>query len=51
MIKFFITKYKRVIIFGDMEMMENGFIRRYAGKILKVKILNLFWITYRKYYL
>lgn len=49
MIKLLTTDYKKVNIYGDCHEVEGGYYMPYEGRKIKVKILGLFWITYRKY--
>ena len=49
MIKFLITDYKKVNLYGDIHVTENGYYMPFRGRKIKVKILWLFWITYKYY--
>ena len=46
LLKHFITDYVKITLYGDMELTEDGFVCRYAGKALKVQLLHTVWITY-----
>lgn len=49
MIKLLITDYKKVNIYGDIHLTEDGYYQPFRGKKIIVKILGLFWITYKYY--
>ena len=49
MIKLLITDYKKIRCFGDMHLHENGYTQYFIGQVIKVKILGLFWVDYRRY--
>ena len=49
LIKYLITDYKKENLFGDMELHEEGYICRFAGQAIRVKILDAFWVTYSYY--
>lgn len=55
--KIFITNYKKQYLYGDCHLEEWGYYFTLIGARIKVKILNLFWVTYSsfeyksKYYL
>jgi hypothetical protein len=49
MIKHLITDYKKITLYGDCYLTETGHYFPFRGRCVKVKILGLFWITYRIY--
>lgn len=52
MIRFLITDFKKINLYGDLELISATRSRcKFRGKLLKVKILGLFWITYKSYYI
>lgn len=51
MIKLLITDYRKITLWGDLELLSATHSRRaYKGKLIEVKILGLFWVTYKSYY-
>ena len=49
MIKLFITDYKKVVLYGDRYLEKNGWWSPFRGRAIRVKILGLFWTTYKYY--
>lgn len=49
MIKHLITDYKKITLYGDCHLEENGYWFPFRGQAIRVKILGLFWVTYRMY--
>ena len=49
MIKHLITDYKKITLFGDCHLDKNGYWFPFRGRAIRVKILGLFWVTYRMY--
>lgn len=49
MIKHFITAYKKENLYGDCHVVETGWYYPFRGRVIRVQILWLFWITYRYY--
>lgn len=45
-----ITDFKRINIYGDCHLEEDGHFFPLIGKLLKVKILGLFWVNYKLFY-
>ena len=48
MIKILITDYKKIRCYGDMHLHENGYTQYFIGQVIKVKILGLFWVDYKR---
>ena len=48
MIKLLISEYKKVSLYGDLHLEENGGYYPFRGKSIMVKLFGLFWITYSK---
>lgn len=49
MVKFLITDFKKIALYGDCHLEGNGFWFPFRGQAIRVKILGVFWVTYRKY--
>lgn len=50
MIKLFITDYKKISLYGDADAIDETTIQyRFRGKSIRVKILGMFWTTYKYY--
>ena len=49
MIKYLITDYKKITLYGDCHLEWNRMFFPFRGRAIKVKILGLFWVTYRSY--
>ena len=48
MIKLLITDYRKITLYGDLELISETHSRQaYRGKLIEVKILGLFWVTYK----
>ena len=47
--KYLITDYKKEVFYGDCHATEDGWYSEFAGKRIMIKILWLFWITYKSY--
>ena len=50
MIKYLITKYKKINRYGDGILEKDSIIHPFIGQAIMVKILWLWWIEYRSYY-
>ena len=51
MIKLIITDFRKITLWGDRELLSNTHSRlAFRGKLIEVKILGLFWITYKYFY-
>lgn len=50
MIKLLITDVKKVTLWSEKCLTYEGYYQNFRGKVIKVKILGLFWFNY-KYYL
>ena len=52
MMKLIITDFKKISLYGDCEIISDAHYRyAFRGKCIKIKILGLFWITYKSYYI
>jgi hypothetical protein len=49
MLKCLITDYKKIKLYGDCHVHEKGFTYYFRGRMIRVKILGLFWIKYKGY--
>lgn len=49
MIKLFITDFKKITLYGDCHLEEWGHYFPFRGRAIKIKILGIFWMTYRYY--
>lgn len=50
MIKLFITDFKKIVLYGDGCAINKTTIEYpFRGRAIRVKILGLFWITYKYY--
>lgn len=49
MIKYLITDFKKITLYGDCILERDGYSFMFRGKAIRVKILGLFWITYKTY--
>jgi len=48
--KLFITDFKKQTLYGDVHAFEEGVLwRPFRGQRIQVKILGLFWLTYKYY--
>ena len=48
MMKLLITNYRKITLYGDLELLSETHTRQaYIGKLIEVKILGLFWVTYK----
>ena len=47
MIKLLITDIKKVTLWGDRHLTKEGYYQNFRGKLIKIKILGLFWINYK----
>ncbi len=47
--KWFITDYKKQYLYGDCHLEEDGLWFPWIGSRISVKILGLFWITYKEF--
>ena len=45
-IKYLITDCKKIILYGDCMLHKWGYSYDYRGKMIKVKILGIFWFNY-----
>jgi len=51
MIKLIITDFRKITLWGDIELLSNTHSRlAFRGKLIEVKILGLFWVTYKYFY-
>jgi len=49
--KLLITDFKKINLYGDLELLSETHTRRaFIGKVIKVKILGLFWVDYNWYF-
>ena len=49
-LKIFITDFKKRTLYGDCHAWEkDSWFYPFRGKSIKVKILGIFWITYKYY--
>lgn len=45
-----VTDFKKITLYGDCYIKaENFYSYKFRGRAIKVKILGLFWVTYKKY--
>ena len=49
MIKRIITECRRFSLYGDMELMKDGYYVSLVGSRIEVKLFGLFWITYKNF--
>jgi hypothetical protein len=50
MIKYLITDFKKIVLFGDGKAFDEYTIQYpFRGRAIRVQILGLFWMTYRYY--
>ena len=49
MIKYFITDFKKIPLYGDGVLEKDSIIYPFRGQAIIVKILGLFWTTYKNY--
>lgn len=49
MIKYFITHYKKINIYGDGLLERDGIIYPFVGQSIMVKLFGILWIEYRGY--
>jgi len=47
MIKLIITDFRKITLYGDCMLESWGHSYEYRGKLIEVKILGLFWVTYK----
>ena len=47
--KYFITDFKKELIFGDCHIEEDGWYCPHIGARIRVKILGMFWVTYKQF--
>lgn len=47
--KYLITDYKKIVLYGDTHIESDGWFRPFRGRAIRVKILGIFWVTYRHY--
>lgn len=50
MIKTLITDIKKERLYGDCHLEKDGYYFPLIGGRIRVKLLGLFWITYKKFY-
>lgn len=51
MIKLLITDVKKVTLWGDRCLTYEGYYQNFRGSLIKVKILGLFWVDYKRFIL
>ena len=49
MLKFIITDFKKEYLYGDCHLEEYGYYFPLIGSRIKVKILGIFWITFKEF--
>lgn len=47
--KLLITDFRKQNLYGDCHLTETGCYYPFRGQRIQVKILGLFWITYKYY--
>jgi hypothetical protein len=50
MIKYLITDYKKIRLYGDGLLEKDGVIYPFIGRAIMVKFLGLWWVCYKCYY-
>ena len=47
--KLLITDYKKQYLYGDCHLEKDGYWFPWIGTRIRVKILGLFWVTYKEF--